>query len=186
MRLTFLALIFIPGCAMTPDARADALPGYTPPPSEAYTLVTDQVMGGVSTGQARVMNRDGARHLQLTGTVSTANRGGFIQARVRLQDPLPAAAQGVVIRVRGNGERYFVHLRTRGTVLPWQYYQAGFDTADDWQDVYLPFTAFVPSGALLRATPRPDTVTSLGAVAYGRDHKADLSFEWRGVYASGG
>jgi hypothetical protein len=27
--------------------------------------------------------------------------------------------------VRGNNQRYFVHLPTGGTPLPWQYYQAG-------------------------------------------------------------
>ncbi|HMB13479.1 MAG TPA: CIA30 family protein, partial [Roseovarius sp.] len=117
-----------------------------------------------------------------TGTVSTANRGGFIQARVDLDTALPEDAQGVVLRVRGTGGRYFVHLRTRGTVLPWQYYQAGFEVTSDWQDLRVPFTAFVPSGALLRDTPDPTTITSLAAVAYGRDHQADLSFRWVGVY----
>ncbi|MEQ8902707.1 MAG: hypothetical protein RID11_17175 [Roseovarius sp.] len=52
----------------------------------------------------------------------------------------------------------------------------------DWQELRVPFTAFVPSGALLRDTPDPASVTSLAAVAYGRDHQADLSFRWVGVY----
>lgn len=169
--------------AMPPAARSDpSMRAYTPPPPGAYTFLTDQVMGGVSTGQARARGGADAGHLHLTGSVSTANRGGFVQTRVRLQAPLPADARGVVIRVRGNGERYFVHLRTRGTVLPWQYYQAGFDTTAEWREIRLPFTAFAPSGAMLRDTPRPATVTSLGAVAYGRDHRADLSFAWIGVY----
>ena len=44
-----------------------------------------------------------------------------------LPDAVPSDATGVRLVVRGNAERYFVHLRTTGTVLPWQYYQAGFD-----------------------------------------------------------
>ena len=178
--LLFLACVVL---LMPEPSRADpTVSGYTPPPLSEYRFFTDQVMGGVSTGEARVTGADGARHLRLTGTVSTENRGGFIQARVDLDAPFPAKARGVVIRVRGNGQRYFVHLRTRGTVLPWQYYQAGFETTGEWRTVRLPFEEFMASGALLRDTPRPETVTSLAAVAYGRDHAADLSFQWLGLY----
>ncbi|MAU54159.1 MAG: NADH ubiquinone oxidoreductase [Roseovarius sp.] len=166
--------------AMSGPARPDPVPlDYDPPPLSAWSYVSDQVMGGVSEGGAAV---DGD-HLRLSGEVSTANRGGFIQTRVRLARRFPAGAAGLVIRVRGNGERYFVHLRTTGTVLPWQYYQAGFEAGTDWQVLRLPFTAFRPSGALLRAAPRPGTVTSVGFVAFGRDHRADLEAVWLGLYA---
>jgi len=183
MRLAILAFLASLACTMPEQSGADTSPGaYAPPPLESYRFFTDQVMGGVSTGEARVVSAEGARHLVLTGSVSTENRGGFIQARVDIDVPFPDRAQGVVIRVRGNGQRYFVHLRTRGTILPWQYYQAGFETTGDWQDLRIPFEAFVPSGSLLRDRPRPGTVTSLAAVAYGRDHEADLSFQWLGLY----
>jgi len=183
MRLLFPGLLACLVCIMPDPSRADPpVAGYTPPPLAAYRFFTDQVMGGVSTGAARVEAAGEATHLRLTGTVSTENRGGFIQARTDLEAPFPAQAQGVVIRVRGNGQRYFVHLRTRGTILPWQYYQAGFETTEDWRELRIPFTNFAASGALLRDTPRPEAVTSLAAVAYGRDHEADLSFEWLGLY----
>ncbi|MDZ7710414.1 MAG: CIA30 family protein [Roseovarius sp.] len=183
MRLDILALFAFLVGAMPIKSHAEGLiPGYAPPPLTAYAFFTDQVMGGVSTGAVRIAGAKGARHLRLTGTVSTANRGGFIQARVRLPAPLPEGARGVVVRVKGNGGRYFVHLRTRGTVLPWQYYQAGFETTGAWREVRLPFTDFAASGALMRGTPHPETVTSLAAVAYGRDHEADLSFQWLGLY----
>ena len=178
--ILFLACLIL---VMPEPTRADpTVSGYTPPPLSEYRFFTDQVMGGVSTGAARVTGAAETRHLRLTGRVSTENRGGFIQARVDLPAPLPEAAQGVVLRVRGNGERYFAHLRTRGTILPWQYYQAPFETTAEWQEIRIPFTAFERSGALLRETPRPETVTSLAAVAYGREHEADLSFEWLGLY----
>lgn len=181
MRLVFLALFACLVCVMPEPPRAEpSVAEFTPPPLGSYRFISDQVMGGVSEGEARI--ETGARYLRLTGTVSTANRGGFLQARVDLETPLPGTAQGVVLRVRGTGGRYFVHLRTRGTVLPWQYYQAGFETTPDWQDVRIPFTAFVASGALLRDTPDPASVTSLAAVAYGRDHVADLAFQWVGLY----
>jgi hypothetical protein len=155
---------------------------YIPPPAETWRYVSDQVMGGVSEGQAQVAGPEGARYLHLSGTVSTANRGGFIQVRGDLVTPLPEGAQGVVVRVKGNGEGYFIHLRTRGTMLPWQYYQAPIPSGTEWQELRVPFTAFRASGAMLRDVPRAGDIKSLAAVAYGRDHQADLSFQWLGVY----
>jgi hypothetical protein len=76
--------------------------------------------------------------------------------------------------VRGNEQRYFVHLRTSGTILPWQYYQAGFNVTQEWSEVRLPFTDFEASGRLLRAVPRPGSLKSIGIVAFGRDHKAEV------------
>ncbi|SHK91473.1 Complex I intermediate-associated protein 30 (CIA30) [Roseovarius marisflavi] len=155
---------------------------YTPPDARSWTYLSDQVMGGVSEGRASIGGPPGAQYLRLTGDVSTKNRGGFIQVRVTLERPLPRGAKGVIIATRGNGEGYFVHLRTNGTVLPWQYYQAAIPSGSDWQEIRLPFKAFRPSGRMLRNELRPERVTSLGAVAYGRDHVADLSFRWIGVF----
>lgn len=63
---------------------------------------------------------------------------------------------------------------TKGTVLPWQYYQAGFDVTGDWTEIRLPFDAFADSGALLRDVPRAGSLTSISIVAYGRNHDAEI------------
>ena len=75
-----------------------------------------------------------------------------------------------------------MHLRSGGTVLPWQYYQAGFDAARGWTEIRLPFTAFKASGRLLRRVPRAQGLTSLGVVAYGRDHEARIDVREVGFY----
>lgn len=152
--------------------------GLTPADAFDWSYLADTVMGGVSEGRARV--EDGV--VRLTGTVSTANRGGFIQVRSTLATPLPAGTEGLVLRVRGNGERYFIHLRTRATRLPWQYYQASFETTADWQEVRLPLAAFNPSGRLLLGRIDPTKIRSIGLVAYGRDHAADVSLAALGSY----
>lgn len=171
-------LLGTPALVLLPRAgRADAMIAAG---SVQWRYVGDPVMGGVSDGRARI--EGGA--LRLTGTVSTANNGGFIQARTDLPDGAPDTAGGLRLRVRGNGERYFIHLRTRGTRLPWQYYQAGFDTAADWRDVTLTWDAFAPSGGLLPRQVAPARIRSLGLVAYGRDHRADVelqAFGWIGA-----
>lgn len=147
-----------------------------------WSYFSDQVMGGLSEGRASFALDSGAPVLRLTGTVTTANRGGFIQARTLLDAPLPALASGVVLQVRGNNQPYFVHLRTRGTVLPWQFYQASFVATSDWTEIRLPFDSFKPYGGLLRPTFRPTSLRSLAIAAFGRDHTADLSVRAAGFY----
>jgi hypothetical protein len=147
-----------------------------------WTYVSDTVMGGVSRGRARVETQGDQPVLRLTGKVSTANNGGFIQTRTKLDTPPPADTSGVLIQARGNDQRYFVHLRTTGTTLPWQYYQAAFDVTADWREYRLPFDAFKPSGKLLRDTPQADSIRSVGIVAFGRDHQADISVRLVGFY----
>lgn len=141
-----------------------------PGAGEDWRFFTDQVMGGESTGQATIA--DGA--LTLTGTVSTANRGGFIQVRSD-RIALPSGATGIRLRIRGDGQLYYLHLRTRATRLPWQYYQAGFTAPPDWAEVTVPLADFRPSGRLLPQRPSAGTVHSVALVAYGRDHAARVS-----------
>ncbi|MGO4915886.1 CIA30 family protein [Pseudogemmobacter sp. W21_MBD1_M6] len=151
-------------------------------PETRWRFFADTVMGGVSTGQVDFVQEDGQTHAHLTGRVSTENNGGFIQIRLDLPDPPPEGTAGVRLIVRGNEQQYFVHLRTKGTLLPWQYYQAGFMVTRDWAEVRLPFDTFVRSGTLLRAVPRAGSLTSIGIVAYGRDHDAEIDVREVGFY----
>jgi hypothetical protein len=143
-------------------------------PETRWRFIADTVMGGVSTGQVEFVQEAGDIYAHMTGNVSTENNGGFIQIRMELPTPPPKETVGVRLVVRGNKQRYFAHLRTSGTILPWQYYQAGFQVAKEWSEVRLPFTDFEASGRLLRTVPRPGSLKSIGIVAFGRDHEAEI------------
>jgi hypothetical protein len=147
---------------------------FTMQPETRWRFFTDQVMGGVSTGGVAFAQGNGTPFARMTGRVSTANRGGFIQMRLDLASPPLQGTTGVQLVVRGNAQRYFMHLRTGGTLLPWQYYQAGFDVTENWSAVRLPLDGFTASGASLRNLPRPASLTSVAVVAYGRDHDAQI------------
>jgi Complex I intermediate-associated protein 30 (CIA30) len=155
---------------------------FTMQPETRWRFFTDQVMGGMSTGGVAFAQENGTSFARMTGRVSTANRGGFIQMRLDLTSPPPEGTTGVRLIVRGNGQRYFLHLRTGGTFLPWQYYQAGFDVTESWNEVRLPLDAFKASGALLRGVPDPASLTSVAVVAYGRDHDAQIDVREVGFY----
>jgi hypothetical protein len=151
-------------------------------PEARWRFFADTVMGGVSTGQVSFRSEDGNTFARMTGRVSTANNGGFIQMRMDLPSAAPDDAQGVRLIVRGNNQQYFIHLRTGGTILPWQYYQADFDVTGRWTEVRLPFIAFEASGRMMRSVPRPDGLKSLGVVAFGRDHDAEIDVREVGFY----
>ena len=83
---------------------------------------------------------------------------------------------------RGNNEKYFIHLRTSGTILPWQYYQSGFEVTGAWKELKLPFDSFKASGSLVRQTPKASSIKSVGVVAFGRDYDADIQVRELGFY----
>ncbi|ABV95528.1 putative NADH:ubiquinone oxidoreductase complex I intermediate-associated protein 30 (plasmid) [Dinoroseobacter shibae DFL 12 = DSM 16493] len=180
MRHLLAALLIL----LAPMAQSEApmTDDFTAQPETRWRFFTDGVMGGVSEGQVAFLTEAGVPFARMTGQVSTANRGGFIQMRRDLPEAAPETATGIRLVARGNDQRYFVHLRTRGSRLPWQYYQAGFEVAGDWAEIRLPFADFVPSGRMLRALPRPESLTSIAIAAFGRDHAARVDIREIGVY----
>lgn len=151
----------------------------------SWRLVTDGVMGGVSTGELTVDEIDKRPCLRLRGKVSTDNNGGFIQAALDLEEDLLRDAstyEGIVIEVYGNNESYNLHLRQDGLWLPWQSMRATFTSSPQWQTHYLPFAEFTPykTGAKLK----PDRLSRIGLIAIGRDFAADLCLGKIGYYRS--
>ncbi|MFW6163092.1 MAG: CIA30 family protein [Planctomycetota bacterium] len=144
-----------------------------------WETITDQVMGGVSTGRHRIHEVAGRRALHLTGQVSLENNGGFIQARLPLArggHHFDASAfRGIRLWVRGNAESYSLHLRTPRTWLPWQYFHADFDAPAAWTQVELPFADFDGAGFKLDASLDPGHLRSLAVVAIERRFTADLA-----------
>lgn len=177
MRLLAAAILLAVGLPVMADTT---LQPVTREDARLWSFLSDRVMGGVSEGASAYHEENGTGYLRLSGTVSTENRGGFLQ--MRRDVALPADATGLVLRVRGNGARYYVHLRTRGVRMPWQFYQAAFETTPDWREVRIPFSAFAPKGGFQRRDLSPGTVESLGIAAYGADYTADVSVAGVGFY----
>ena len=81
-----------------------------------WQLSTDRVMGGVSRGSARLIQENGQNIIEMTGDVSTANNGGFVQVSKSLRPRLDASDyKGVELVVQGDGHPYWLHLRDRNT-----------------------------------------------------------------------
>lgn len=151
-------------------------------PESRWQYLSDQVMGGVSSGGVEYRHLDTHSLAILDGQVSTENNGGFIQIRSKVSKAQVVDASGVYLRARGNNQQYYIHLRTTGTMLPWQYYQANFDVTEDWQEFKLPLEQFSRSGNWLSKRVNPRTIRSIGIVAFGRDHQAKIEIDEIGFY----
>lgn len=136
-----------------------------------WAYLADTVMGGVSQGGAEFS----AGALRLTGQVSTKNNGGFIQIRTRVDPTQAVGKSGIKIKVKGNGDIYYLHIRNASARLPWQYYTASFKTSEKWKDIKISFDEFEKSVTLMPRRLKPDSIKTIGLVAYGKDHDADVS-----------
>ena len=99
-----------------------------------WEFVSDQVMGGLSTGKLDLIKEENEKFLRLSGDVSTKNNGGFIQFRSNF-DSDNRKYQGIRIKVKGQPSEYFIHVRTNFLLLPWQYYSGRFVVTDEWKEV---------------------------------------------------
>ena len=146
-----------------------------------WQFFTDQVMGGISEGNASLVSDKSGQYVRLEGSVSTANNGGFIQIRTDINEGTNEA-KGIIIKAKGNGEDYYIHLRTSGTVLPWQYYQISFPTSKNWSEIKLPFANFERSSSWISKKITGDKIRTLGIVAYGKNHNAKLDVAYLSFY----
>ncbi len=149
-----------------------------------WTFISDQVMGGVSTGKMEFIEYDSRSCLHMNGDVSLKNRGGFIQVRSNLNPKGKtfdaSAFDGIYLRIKGNSEPYALHLRTTNTRLPWQYYQARFRTDGTWQGIRISFKQFEPIS--LKKSLDIKKLKTIAVVAIQKEFKADIYIDEIGFY----
>ncbi|MDC0453571.1 CIA30 family protein, partial [Alphaproteobacteria bacterium] len=142
-KLLFSLLIFYSSVVFSKDQIS--IP-FTEENARYWQYISDQTMGGVSDGQA-ILDKDGDMiFARLTGNVSTANNGGFIQIRTNFSfvDLINTNKdlKGVLLNTKGNGETYHIFIRTSEDRSYRDFYSATFTANDNWEIVDLPFTKF--------------------------------------------
>ncbi len=118
-----------------------------------WTAIDDRVMGGVSQSTLEPLPGLAVFH----GTLSREQNGGFASVRSPQAELACPGCQALVLRVRGDGRRYELRLRTA------QLEQDGFDGPTyaalfethrgSWEELELPLPAF---RARLRGRELPD------------------------------
>jgi hypothetical protein len=150
---------------------------FTEENARYWQYISDQTMGGISNGQA-VLDKEGDMiFARLTGNVSTANNGGFIQIRTNFSfvDLINTNKdlKGVILNTKGNGETYHIFIRTSEDRSYRDFYSATFTANDNWQLVDLPFAKF--KHRYSNRSLNGNDIRTFGIVAYGRDFFSDVS-----------
>lgn len=108
--------------------------------ADPWLSIDDVVMGGVSHSEMVV--EDGVAAFQ--GTLSLDNGGGFASVRSRPSVFPLAGLDGLLLRVKGDGNRYRLRLRTTDASDGVSYEAVLEPFADGWEDLAVPFTSFRP------------------------------------------
>ena len=151
--------------------------------SQKWNFITDQVMGGVSTGKFIVEKVEGVVCYRMTGDVSTKNNGGFIQMRTKLSPEINSKDyKGLYLKVYGNEKNYNLHLRTGLTLAPWQYYSYTFASTKNWIEIRAPFEQFKKSNFYQPKSILGQSIKSVGLVAGFDNFKSDICLSEIGFY----
>jgi len=151
--------------------------------SGKWRTINDGVMGGLSSSRFRI-----AKGLAVfEGNVSLENNGGFASVQSAPGKHDLSDAEGILIRVLGDGKRYAFRMRTTGA-FDGISYEARFKTvAGEWKTVELPFKAFRPvfRGRLARdAAPlEPKLIKTFGILISDKQvGKFRLEIDWIKAY----
>jgi monofunctional biosynthetic peptidoglycan transglycosylase len=112
-----------------------------PGEEKRWEIMTDRVMGGISQSQMFITS---SKTAIFHGEVSLENYGGFASIRTRPQEYQLHGFEGISLRVKGDGKKYRLRLKTDDE-FEGVAYQVGFTTqAETWITVHLPFNEFIP------------------------------------------
>ena len=173
-KILIIVILFFPAFCIGEDLIFD---DFNNNPAKRWEFIADSVMGGVSEGNVLFIKDENKFYAKMIGNVSLENNGGFIQFRRKIEQKLKDNLSGIKITVRGNGLEYYIHIRTKGTFLPWQYYQAPFIAQNSWEEIDVSFGKFERSGIMLSRKFIAKNITSIAIVAFGKNHKADIEVD---------
>ncbi len=141
--------------------------------SQKWNFISDEVMGGLSTGKFELIKDAEKDFIRLTGVVSTKNNGGFIQFRSDF-DFENQSFSGIRVKARGYPSEYYIHIRTTFLLMPWQYYSGEFSVSEDWQVFEILFDDFKKSNFYQPSKFGSSEIKSIGFVAFGKDFEPKL------------
>jgi peptide-methionine (R)-S-oxide reductase len=145
------------------EEAVSRMPGTTmifdftsPETAGQWLIVNDDVMGGVSESEVALTGR---QTMVFRGTLSLENNGGFASVRTQPQPYALVGYGGFQLRVKGDGRRYKLRVRTERTFDGPAYEQTFETVADTWTTVTLDFQDMTPTfrGQRLRSFPRLDS-----------------------------
>ncbi len=145
-----------PGAMLSEPQSVQTLVDFGPGEKTTWYTVNDGVMGGLSSSALTATDQGTGI---FTGVLRLENNGGFASVRAVVGPRNLSAWDGVELRVRGDGRRYQLRLRTSDRFDGVAYRRSFQTVADRWVTLYLPFSEFQPTfrGRVLADQPPLDT-----------------------------
>ncbi len=160
------------GPAVPADQLIDVYRARQDVPSP-WTVVSDQVMGGVSSAALRQDDRHDSICTCLAGQTRLEHNGGFVQMKLDIEPSWSCADYGgIFIELCGAPHDYNLHIKTNQLDKPWQSFRCTLPVGPQW-------TRFiVPYGQLLahrtEAELQPVDIKSVAVVAIGTAFEVDV------------
>jgi NADH dehydrogenase [ubiquinone] 1 alpha subcomplex assembly factor 1 len=113
----------------------------SPEEEKRWEIINDVIMGGHSESR---INMTPEKTALFEGEVSLENDGGFASVRTDIGDHFLDGFKGLSVRVRGDGKRYRLRVRTVDAPEGFAYQTSFVTQADTWLTLHMPFSAFEP------------------------------------------
>ncbi|WP_166253459.1 CIA30 family protein [Marinobacter salicampi] len=138
-----------------------------------WTLVSDQVMGGVSSGTLRQEDRYGSSCACLSGRTRLENNGGFLQMKLEIEpDHLRADYGGLFIELLGGAHDYNLHVKTDQLEKPWQSFRCTLQAEPRRTRFVVPYSQL--QAHRTDAELQPANIRSVAVVAIGSAFDVDV------------
>ncbi len=152
--------------------------------SGEWNTINDVVMGGISNSSLRVMPDSTAL---FSGVVSLENNGGFASVKSFSKDYIFSGFEGVALKVKGDGKLYSFRVKTDSSFDGINYKIDFLTKANQWLEVKLPFSKFVPTfrgKRLANEKPLdPSQIRQIGfLVGNKQEGSFDLLIDWIKAY----
>ena len=146
-----------------------------------WVAISDQVMGGVSSGALQQAERCGSLCSCLNGRTSLENNGGFLQMKLEI-DPseiYPDYA-GLFIELCGPAHDYNLNVKTTQLDKPWQSFRCTLPVAPEWTRFIVPYAHL--EAHRTEAELNPATIRSVAVIAIGEAFDVDVCVRRFGFY----
>lgn len=155
---------------------------------ENWRVINDGVMGGISQSQIE-LTKD--KNAVFQGMVSLENYGGFASIRTQPADYQLAGYDGMSIRIKGDGKKYQIRLRTDDRFDGVSYRSEFGTSSEEWITLNLPFDKFVPTfrGRIVPDALElaPEKIQQIGFLIADKQEGAfRIEIDWIGAYVDVG
>ena len=138
-----------------------------------WTVISDQVMGGVSSSALQQDDRHSSPCTCLTGRTSLENNGGFVQMKLDIEPGwLRADYQGLFIELCGTAHDYNLHVKTNQLDKPWQSFRCTLPVQPQWTRFIVPYERL--RAHRTDAQLQPADIKSVAVVAIGSEFNVDV------------